>query len=131
MELYVGPLSSRVTVSELERFFKGFEKKASFSIMKLIRSSGPHYFGVVEFESERLARKAMKKLHSSKFNEHRVIVREYEHRASSNDRRALNWRELTWAKLERRDLERRKKSRIGKTNEPEFDAYDNFAVKHL
>jgi RNA recognition motif-containing protein len=99
--------------------------------MKMIQSSGTHYFGVVEFESERLAKKAMKKLHSSKFHEHRVIVREYIHRASSNDRRALNWRTLTWTNLERRDLERRQKSRLGSVDEPEFDAYDNFAVKHL
>jgi RNA recognition motif-containing protein len=131
MELYVGPLSSRTTSSDLERFFKGFENKAHFSIMKLIRSSGTHYFGLVDFESERLARKAMKKLHSSKFNEHRVIVREYEHRASSNDRRALNWRELSWTRADRRDIERRQKSRLGRNVEPEFDAYDNFAVKHF
>lgn len=131
MELYIGPLSSRATVSDLERFFTGFENKANFSMMKLIRSSGTHYFGVAEFESERLARKAMKKLHSSKFNKHRVIVREYEHRASSNDRRALNWRELTWTKLDRRDVERRQKSRLGRVTEPGYDAYDNFAVKHL
>ena len=131
MELYVGPLSSRTTVSELQRFFKGFEKKASFRLMKLIRNSGPHYFGLVEFDSDRLGKKAMKKLHSSKFNEHRVIVREYEHRASSNDRRALNWRELVWNKVERRDLERRQKFRVGKNAEIEFDGYDRFAVKHL
>ena len=30
MELYVGPLSSRATVSALQRFFKGFDKKANF-----------------------------------------------------------------------------------------------------
>ena len=61
MELYVGPLKSNATVHELQRFFKGYEKKAEFRIMKLIRSNGPHYFGIVDFDSDRLAQKAIKK----------------------------------------------------------------------
>lgn len=131
MELYVGPLSSNATVRELQRFFKGFEKKAEFRIMKLLRNSGPHFFGIVEIESERLASKAMKKLHTKKLNEHRVIVREYEHRASSNDRRALNWRNVEWQKVERRNEERRQKCRVSKKTDLEFDGYGNMAVKHI
>ncbi len=131
MELYVGPLGSNVTVNELQKFFKGFDKKAEFRIMKLIRSSGPHYFGIVEFDSERLAQKAIKKLHACKFNSHRVIVREYGHRASNNDRRALNWRTVEWQKVERRCDERRQKFRIGTNREPEFNGYANMFIKHI
>lgn len=131
MELYVGPLSSNATVNELQRFFKGFNKKAEFRIMKLVRSSGPHYFGIADIESERLASKAIKKLHARKFNQHRVIVREYGHRASSNDRRALNWRSVEWQKIERRNDERRQKSRIGKNRDIGFDGYENMFVKHI
>jgi RNA recognition motif-containing protein len=131
MELYVGPLTSNITINELQRFFKGFEKKAEFRIMKLIRSSGPHYYGIVEFDSDRLAQKAIKKLHAGKLNSHRVIVREYGHRASSNDRRALNWRTVEWQKVERRNDERRKKFRLGKNRDIEFDGFDNMSVKYI
>ena len=99
--------------------------------MKLIRKNGPHYFGLVEIESDKLANKAIKKLHASKFGSHRVIVREYEHRASSNDRRALNWRSVEWSKVERRGDERRQKFRVGNNREPDFDGYANMSVKHL
>ena len=131
MELYVGPLSSNATVKELQGFFKGFEKKAEFRIMKLLRNTGPHFFGIVEIESDRLASKAIKKLHSKKLNQRRVIVREYEYRASSNDRRALNWRTVEWEKVERRSDERRQKFRVGKQRDLEFDGYGEMAVKHL
>ncbi|MGD8742678.1 MAG: RNA-binding protein [Granulosicoccaceae bacterium] len=131
MELYIGHLTSNDTISDLRRFFKGYGKKARFRIVKLLRAEGPLYFGLVEMDSERLARKALKKLHTCKLNGHRVCVREYEYRAGSNERRALNWRNITWQNTERRISERREKSRLEPEDEPEYSGYDNMVIKRL
>jgi RNA recognition motif-containing protein len=131
MELYIGHLTSSDTISDLKRFFKGYDKKASFRIVKLLRAGGPLYFGLVKVDSDRLARKALKKLHAAKLNGHRVCVREYEHRSGSNERRALNWRNIAWQYTERRMTERREKSCLEREDEPEYSGYDHMAIKHL
>jgi RNA recognition motif-containing protein len=130
MEIYVGHLTSGDTVSDLKRFFKGYEKKANFQIVKLLRASGPLYYGLVEINSERLARKALKKLNAASLNGHRVCVREYEHRSRSNERRALNWRNLAWDNVERRQSERREPHNTAE-DKVEFTGYDNMSVKHF
>lgn len=134
MELFVGPIESGDTIDDLKRLFKGFEKKASFQIVKLLQSTEPLYFGLVEIDSDRLARKALKKLTAARINGRRVCVREYQHRSGGNERRALNWRDKPWHHNERRLGERRKSSRREaddeREEEPVFFAYDNLSVKH-
>lgn len=131
MELYVGHLTSNDTLNDLRRFFKGYEKKAEFRIVKLLRAGGPLYYALIDFESDRLAQKALKKLHACKFNGRRVCVREYQYRIGGNERRALNWRERLWQSTERRNQERREKSRQAKQSQAEFTGYGNMAVKYL
>lgn len=135
MELYVGQLKSKDTIEDLKLLFKGYDKKASFEIIKLKRESGSLYYGLVNIDSERLARKALKKLNAAMLNGHPVAVREFEYRSGGNERRSLNWRELPWDTTERRLSERRKKSsrEPGETpeNEPKYSGYDNFSTKHF
>lgn len=133
MELYVGQLSSQDTVEDLRQFFKAFARKAGFKIVKLIRPSGPVYIGVVSMESEKLAAKAIRKLHTRKLNGRRVTVREFIYRSGGNERRALNWRERVWNGIERRMAERRERARRANTapREPAFTGYGDMAVKRI
>ena len=135
MELYVGQLTSSDTIEDLKQLFKGYDKKARFEIIKLKRESGTLYYGMVNIVSERLARKALKKLNAARLNGHPVAVREFEYRSGGNERRSLNWRDLPWERTERRLNERRKKSSREPDetpeDEPEYSGYDNFSTKHF
>lgn len=129
MEIFVGNLSSHVTEKELQRFFKGYDKQASFRVLKLICSSGALYYGLADIEPDKLALKAIRKLNHKYLDGRHVILREFQYRAGNNDRRALNWRTLPWQKVERRLNERRQKHKKASLDEPEFSAYDNLASK--
>jgi RNA recognition motif-containing protein len=129
MEIFVGNLSSHVTEKELQRFFKGYDKQASFQVFKLICSSGTLYYGLADIEPDKLALKAVRKLNHKYLDGRHVILREFQYRAGNNDRRTLNWRTLPWQKVERRLNERRQKHKKANLGEPEFSAYDNLASK--
>ena len=117
MKLFIGNLSQQVTEFDLRDFFKGFDKQATFKIVhmqEMVQGDGEEdlVYGLVSIESERLARKAIKKLNYKKLNHRVIIVREFQHRASQNDKRALNWRMQQWIDDERRGRERRKSRKI-------------------
>lgn len=129
MEVFVGNLNADVTEKELQKFFKGYDKKASFTINKFICNDGPIYYGIVDFEADKLALKAIRKLNHKSLNGHPTILREFHYRAGNNDRRALNWRNVIWEKLERRFTERRLKQKKVALSEPSYSGYDNLASK--
>ena len=129
MEVFVGNLTSHVTERELRRFFKGYDKQATFRVSKLISNANTLYYGIVDIESDKVAFKAIKKLNHKLLDGRHLILREFQYRAGNNDRRALNWRTLAWDKLERRANERRQKSKKANNNELEFTAYENLATK--
>ena len=129
MEIYVGNLAANVTEKELRNFFKGFEKKAAFKIQKLISKEGSLYYAKVDIDSDKVASKAIRKLHCRKLHGRPAIVREFQYRAGNNDRRALNWRTQPWIQLERRLDERRKRFKLANRRDPEYSAYDNLATK--
>ena len=108
MDIYVGKLPDFATINELKRFFKGYDKQARFDIKQIVGKDGNFItYGFVVIPSERLAQKAIKRLHMKKFMDTPVTVREYECRASGNDRRQLGWRRKLWLGEERRLVERR------------------------
>lgn len=108
MDLYVGRLPDFATLIELKAFFKGFDKQASFEIKRITGRDGIIFtFGIVSIPSERLAMKAIKRLHMKKYMDCPVSVREYEHRVGGNDRRQLGWRKKLWLGQERRLSDRR------------------------
>ncbi|NNG14411.1 MAG: hypothetical protein HKM22_04555, partial [Gammaproteobacteria bacterium] len=121
--------TSHTTERELRRFFKGYDKHATFQVSKLICNANTSYYGIVDIESDKVAMKAIKKLNNKLLDGRHLILREFQYRAVNNDRRALNWRTLVWDKLERRANERRQKSKKSNTIKPEFSAYDNLASK--
>lgn len=129
MEIYVGNLSSHITETELQRFFKGYDKQATFKVFKLTCKDGNLYYGLANIDPEKTALKAIKKLNNKLLDGHHVILREFQYRAGNNDRRALNWRSIAWERLERRMHERRQKHKKKSLEEPSYSGYDNLATK--
>lgn len=107
MDIYVGKLPDSTSVIELKIFFKGFDKQASFEVKRMKGKLGRLTYGLVSIPSDRLAKKAIKKLHMKKFMGKLVAVREFSYRVSNNDRRELGWRSKMWLGEERRKLDRR------------------------
>ena len=107
MEIFVGNISSSATAVDLKKIFKGFDKHATFEIKRLKGRDSHVTFGLVRLQSERLAKKAIKRLHMKKYLGRPIVVREYLHRAFGNDRRQLGWRKKLWLGEERRNTDRR------------------------
>jgi len=120
MDVFVGNISPNTSVVDLRKFFKGFEKKAVFEVKRMRGKQGKVIFGLISFQSDRMAQKAIKKLHMQKLNGRPVIVREFVYRAGGNDRRQLNWRKKLWLGEERRKSERRDANEEIKND---FDSY--------
>lgn len=131
MEIFVGNVSPKTRSSELKAFFKGFDKDARFDVVRLKGDYDTVVFGYVVIPSERLARKAIRKLHLKVLGERRVIVREFHHRAAGNDRRELSWRLKPWQQGERRGTDRRVKRRNIKEQEITISGYSNLARKNV
>jgi RNA recognition motif-containing protein len=110
MEVFIGNLAPNVSVTDLIGFFKGFSGKAKIRIVeKQLEDGTKCRFGIADFESDRLALKAIKKLNQKPLRGELVMVREYVHRSYYNERRAVNWRDKPWEGVERRQHERRRK----------------------
>jgi len=120
MEIFVGNIPRNTTVVDLKKFFKGFDKQATFEVKRLKGRFDVVTFGLVTIHSERLATKAIKRLHLKKLNGKPVVVREFTYRAGGNDRRQLGWRKKLWLGEERRQTDRRDSRSDQKTD---FDSY--------
>ncbi|MDT8404350.1 RNA-binding protein [Sulfuriflexus sp.] len=129
MEIFVGNLSANVTEKELQRFFKGYDKQASFKVIKLIGNNVALYYGLANIAPDKLALKAIRKLNNKSLAGRRVALHEFQYRAGNNERRALNWRNVTWQKVERRLNERRQKQKKSSQHEPVYTAYENLASR--
>lgn len=109
MEVFIGNLSEKVTLSDLTAFFKAFANKAHIRIVVKRQENGSRVrYGLADFDSDKLALKAIKKLNQKVLRGKSVVMREFYHRRYSNERRALNWRDIPWSGPERRQEERRR-----------------------
>lgn len=129
MEIFVGNLDAQTREADLRAFFKGYVKEARYSLRKVKAGYETLFYAIVDIEPEKLAVKAIKKLHAKRINGKPAIVREYQYRSGNNDRRAINWRSVVWDKIERRLTERRQNGKVFARNEPTFTGYDNLAKK--
>ncbi|WP_126457066.1 RNA recognition motif domain-containing protein [Sulfuriflexus mobilis] len=107
MELYIGNIPDDTEDYDLRKFFSITGGQLSFKIVNHDGADKAHRYGLVSVESDKLARKIMKQFHGRPFRDKRLIVREFNYRNYSNDRRALDWRQRGWAKMERRGRNRR------------------------
>ncbi len=110
MDVFIGNLSPRTTLSDLVTFFKSFASDSRFQIFdKQFENGSKTRFAVASIEPDKLGEKAIKKLNGQLLNGEAVVIREYLHRSYGNERRAVGWRDKPWHGVERRDLERRRK----------------------
>ena len=122
MELYVGNIPATLTKEQLKAFFVGYEKHATFKIKTVKNGNEIFTFGLVDIPSDSKAKKAIRRLNLKRIDGKLIVVREYVHRVSQNDRRALNWRNKKWQAAERRNNDRRT-FRVHKN--ADLDAYFN------
>ena len=110
MKLYVGPLPETAAYRALKSFFKGYEKNISIQIRQLTHDDDETItYAFVTVTTDRIGKKAIKKLNGTMLKGKPVLVREFVTRASSNDRRSLSWRMKPWKFFNRRHIDRRKK----------------------
>ncbi|MGM0594551.1 MAG: RNA recognition motif domain-containing protein, partial [Pseudomonadota bacterium] len=103
MDVFIGNITVNTSQTEILSLLKGFAKKARVRMVNQTLESGERaYYAIAEFDSERLARKAIKKLNGTLLHGQQVVLREYVHRSYSNERRAVNWRDRPWDGPERR-----------------------------
>lgn len=108
MEVFMGNLPETLNAADLERLLLPFDRQVKIKLNnQRYKEGGAVCYGVCTFSSERLARKAIKKLDGYLLFGRALSVREYLYRSYSNERRALGWRNRPWDGLERRDGERR------------------------
>lgn len=120
MEVFIGNIAPNVTLTDLVGFFKGFSGKAKIRIVEKRQEDGSKIrYGIADFESDKLALKAIKKLNQKPLRGELVVLREFFHRYYGNERRAVNWRDLPWDGVERRQHERRRKE-----SHKETDSFD-------
>jgi RNA recognition motif-containing protein len=110
MEVFIGNLSTRTTLSDLVAFFKGFARDTRFQIFdKQYEDGSRSRYAVASIDSDKLAEKAIKKLSGQNLNGNSIALREFLHRSYGNERRAVGWRDRPWNGVERRAYERRRK----------------------
>jgi RNA recognition motif-containing protein len=110
MDVFIGNLSPRTTLSDLVVFFKGFSSDTRFQLFDKAYEDGSRLrYAVATIEPDKLAEKAIKKLNGQWLQGEAVVLREFLHRNYGNERRAMGWRDKPWHGVERRDNERRRK----------------------
>jgi len=110
MEVYIGNLSPTTTLNDVVLFLKGFAKSAKIHMVDLkLEDHHRSYYAIADFDSDKIALKAISKLSGGLLHGEKVTLREFQRRNYSNERRALNWREKSWSGVERRQHERRLK----------------------
>ena len=113
VEILVSNLPDEIGVFELGILLSDFIGHFHLKIFDKAFENGEQCrFCIATFDSERLARKATKKLRKSKFGKRQLEVHKYIYRTYSNERRDLHWRDLEWNDKERRDHERRRQEHI-------------------
>ncbi len=110
MEVYVGSLNPQTTRNDVVGFLKSFARDARIQMVdQPLENNQRAYYAIADFDSDRLALKAIKKLNGGVLRGEKVTLREYFHRSYSNERRELHWRDRPWNSAERRAHERRLK----------------------
>lgn len=108
MDVYVGNIPDTIKTIDLERLLRPLDRQVQ---IRLHHPNGKQVqatcYCVCTFSTERLARKAIKKLDGYLLFGRALSVHEYLYRSYSNERRALGWRNRPWDGVERRSGERR------------------------
>lgn len=113
MDLFVGNVPPDVVPNELRRIFerplfRGLPPDCRIGVVRARDERGRELvYGLISGLPDRTARRLIRRLNSRRYRGRLLMVRPFVHRAYSNERRALNWRERPWPWDDRRTGERR------------------------
>lgn len=102
MDLFVGPLPNHITNLRIKHFFRGFEKYIQFEIRHLTHEGHLINYAVVTATSPRIGKKLITKFNAKILNGSPVVVRQFVHRCTGNERRSIKWRNQPWKFFNRR-----------------------------
>lgn len=122
MELYISNLPEDATAYDLRRLFTPIaasntgtfsflrsrtEPFMNFKIIEQRSAAGMVRYGWADIEPDNIAERCIERLNNSFFHGNAIVVREFFHRRSMNERRAIDWRSRPWNGEERRVNHRR------------------------
>lgn len=102
MDLFVGPLPHHITYSRFKHYFQGFEKHMQVHIRRMTYEGKVITYAFVAAKSARIGKKLIAKFNGKVLHGSPVVVRPFVHRATGNERRAIQWRDQPWKFFNRR-----------------------------
>ena len=110
MELFIGNIPEDIDDYDLRKFFGIKDSQTRFRIVEKTGQNGRRIrYGYAEIDSDKLGHKTVVRNNGREWRGQKIIVRQFNHRSYSNDRRDLNWRQQEWGSDERRGIDRRGK----------------------
>ena len=107
MDIFVGNLSNKVDAETLEGLFQKLCKTTHVKFFKKQSYGAKMRYACVSVNPIKHAKRAIRILNKRIFDGKIILVREYNHRASFNERRVINWRDKQWKDIEKRSTDRR------------------------
>ncbi len=108
MELYIGNLPAAASMSDLDVLLLGYQPMR-LRFEEATSAEGQQMrFARVTIVPDRVAQRAIKKLHNHRLHGSPIVVREYVDRSNGNERRHDPMRAQSWSASDRRHGERRK-----------------------
>ncbi len=107
MIVLIGNLPPAFSSSHLEELTHAASGTYHRIIKKQDQNGDVFRYGLIYLKSVHDAEQLISSLNGFVYQGHALEVREYHHRAASNERRRLDWRALPWKGVERRRCERR------------------------
>ena len=107
MELYIGNLAAEVTVADLDVLLLGY-KPINLAVQEYAAGKGGQTrYARVTVVPDRVAERAINKLHNRKLHGRNIVVRQYMDRKRGNERRHDRLGAQSWSGNNRRRGERR------------------------
>lgn len=107
MDIFVGNLPDKIDAGALEKLFHKFCKTAHTRFFKNQNHSAKMRYACISISPVKHAKRAIRILNKSVFDGKIILVREFHHRASFNERRAIGCHNKQWKDVEKRTNDRR------------------------
>jgi len=107
MELFIGNLPDTASMADLDLLLLGYQPMR-LRFEQVATSEGQQMrFALVTIVPDRVAQRAISKLHNHRLHGRKLVVREYVGRDNANERRLDPMRAQSWSASNRRQGERR------------------------
>jgi len=108
MDIFIGDLPGKNYKYEISNMFMHVDKNSQVKIIApVVKHTNKGFFCVVNIRDEKTAKKFIKKFNKKSPFGHRLLIREFIHRAYGNERREIDWRKRKWKGIEERKGDRR------------------------